>query len=336
MSVVHLHCGDSSAESMRKSSLPGVSLAWFDLLHEGQIPEEPFDSAKYLNARAEFLASTTGGAVNAEACLRHLKKQDDALANALNDAKELVLWFDACLYDQTILARQLKWLLELERRPAKLSLVCIGEFPGKKRFLGLGELNSGEMASLFPSRAAISEAMLDAGRLIWEALCGKSPEKLLSLANRKFPELPFMAEALGRYLLQCPSLKNGLPSLDEEILLAIEKEPQKPLPLFKALLDMEQRPYYGDTTVWRHINALAGQSEPLLRLDGPGALPSWNVKSCDLSLWQASITENGRRALKGELDNVNLNGVDLELGGLAFKGRKCLRFDHENRAFSEK
>lgn len=334
--IVHVHCGDSSAKAQGQAGLPGELLVWIELLHEGRIPDAPFASEEYLKSRAKALSESTGGALSPEACRRRLETQDEVLKRAAASAKELVLWFDACLYDQSVLARLLAGLSNFESLPAETSLICVGEFPGKPRFKGLGELSPAELASLFPSRRRVDALTLEEGRFAWEALKASSPETLLTAASRSFERLPFMAEALERRLRQLPSAKNGLPLLDEEILGALEAKPLSPLELFRRVSDMEARPYFGDTTLWRRVNGLSSKSCPPLRLAGPGPLPCWTQKPVELSNWTLALEEPGRKLLRGELDDVALNGIDVELGGIRLKGKSCLRFDAERRAFLEK
>ncbi|HEX2949998.1 MAG TPA: hypothetical protein VHV83_10615, partial [Armatimonadota bacterium] len=68
--ILHIHCGDSSAQVLRESQLPGDVLVWTELLHEGPTPLE-VDNETWLHLRASFLASTDH-ALTADGCLRML------------------------------------------------------------------------------------------------------------------------------------------------------------------------------------------------------------------------------------------------------------------------
>ncbi len=334
--LTHLHCGDSSAGSLRASSLGGEQLVWCDILHEGPLPDLPFNSEGWLSARAAFLSLSTGGVLSEASCRKRFEQWNAALEAALASDSELVLWFDACLYDQCILARHLKRLSLLESLPAGgVSLVCAGSFPGFERFLGLGQLSPEQLASLFPSRTPVAESLIDTGAKVWDALVSSSHERLFGLALALKGELPFLGNALLRYLRQYPSPSNGLPLLDEEILLALAESggPLSPGKLFGKVSDMEDAPYFGDNLLWRHVNALAFCEEPLLALEGPGPLPLWSLGECDLSKWSVSLLPAGREVLSGFKDNVRLNGVELSLGGVRLSGRECLRFDPGAGAF---
>ena len=64
----------------------------------------------------------------------------DAALDRYGDYDELVFWFEHDLFDQLILIRHLHWLSQITMATTRFSLICIGEYPGRPRFAGLGEL----------------------------------------------------------------------------------------------------------------------------------------------------------------------------------------------------
>jgi hypothetical protein len=84
----------------------------------------------------EFLAGADG--LDPAAVLRRLSERDRALAAGRDG--EYVLWFEADLYDQLQIAQILAMLGDLGVAPGRVTLVCIGEYPGIAHFGGLGEL----------------------------------------------------------------------------------------------------------------------------------------------------------------------------------------------------
>ena len=89
--------------------------------------------------RAAFLAedSPTDG----EGIRQGLEERDAILAAKAAD--ELVLWFEADLYDQLQLVQVLGRLAGLGVDPGRVTLICIGEHLGIAHFGGLGELDAG-------------------------------------------------------------------------------------------------------------------------------------------------------------------------------------------------
>ena len=67
---------------------------------------------------------------------------------AFADYDEVVLWFEHDLFDQLLLIRHLDWFSRRDLGRTKLSLICIGEFPGFEPFHGLGQLDADQLTSL--------------------------------------------------------------------------------------------------------------------------------------------------------------------------------------------
>jgi hypothetical protein len=93
---------------------------------------------------------------------------------------ELILWFEHDLFDQLNLIQLLSYVHERLPATKSVSLVCIGSFPGRPHFKGLGELTPGEFNSLFGHRQRVtgSVAATDAGHAVLAgnqdriAICG--------------------------------------------------------------------------------------------------------------------------------------------------------------------
>jgi len=88
-------------------------------------------------------------------------KHASTVAERAKRYEEVVLWFDACLFDQTIMIHLIDRLSELELGETKLSLICAGEFPGFELFNGFAELNSEQMASLLEARHELTRAEIE-------------------------------------------------------------------------------------------------------------------------------------------------------------------------------
>src|SRR5205823_7476541 len=110
---------------------------------------------------------------------------------------ELILWYEHDLFDQLNLIQLLTWIRE-HLRPAKpVTLVCIGSFPGRPQFKGLGELTPDELASLFETRQPIDDAQYSLAELAWQAFRESTPEALDALARSNTAALPYLANAVA-------------------------------------------------------------------------------------------------------------------------------------------
>ena len=137
--ALHVTNGDITVDLLRQAGLAPHAVAWADVLHEGPVPGG-LDDAELRRVRAEFIAGADG--VDAVE-VRRFEEQDRALA--ANRGREYVLWFEADLYDQLQIAQILAALAALEVAPGRVTLICIGEYPGIAHFGGLGELEPGQL-----------------------------------------------------------------------------------------------------------------------------------------------------------------------------------------------
>lgn len=322
--ALHVHPGDGSAETLRRGGCGGRIVVWSDVLHEG--PLRRTATAESRRERAAWLSELTGGARSPEQCETKLRRQDEELAGG-RDFPETVLWFDACLYDQTILVHLLDRLADAAPR---LRLLCVGEYPGRERFIGLGELAPEQLVGLLPRRQTVTPAMIAVAHRVWRALCAESPLAVARLVDEDLPALPYVGAALLRFLEQFPGIGDGLDRLEREALAAIAAGAASPIAVFRAASDAEERPFFGDTFLWACLNRLADGPRPLVAIDGPQPrLPQWEPG--EIGRWQLALTPDGERVLEGRAGAVGLNGIDRWLGGTHLRPGNVWRWDRAGR-----
>ena len=309
--MLHLTNGDSVVGTLEATGIGGTVVPWVDVLHEGPVPAGlSLDELRPLRAR--FLAAGAGQPV--EAVERRLAERD-AVLDGLGGHDEVVLWFEHDLYDQLQLVQLLDWIDGNGTGGARLSLICIGAFPGRPRFQGLGELDAAELASLSPSRTAVGEAELVLARRAWAAFRSPDPRALETLLDGDTTVLPFLAGALRRHLEQFPAVGDGLSRTERQLLESLAGGPADRLALFRASADREERPFMGDLTLFAHLDALAAGRQPLVAPAGGGRL---------------ALTSDGQEVLGGRADRVDLLGLDRWLGGVHLEGEPAWRWSRED------
>ncbi|MEN6355698.1 MAG: DUF1835 domain-containing protein [Armatimonadota bacterium] len=323
---LHLQCGDISAESLRRSGVPGLVRVWYDAFCEGPVPDVPIDDA-WFKLRSDTFIDWFDNPENAAASFRNLYNQLDEYP----DYEEVVLWFDACLFDQTILVHHLDWFSHRDMGNTKLSLICIGEYPGMPRFKGLGELRPDQMASLLDTRHEVTRRELDLGREAWRAYRSGDPTAIEDFLSQDTSALPYIASAFKRHLQRFPSVRNGLGREQQASLEVISQGYHKYSDVFWHVSDMEDPPYFGDIMLFNRLEPLANGPSPLIKIEGLENIPSrrkqWPVGK--LSLY---LTDMGRDVLDGRADWVHINGIDQWLGGVHLSGvESAWRWDEENK-----
>jgi len=321
---MHLHCGDSSAEMLRRSGVPGKVMTWYDPLTEGPVPAG-VSGDEWFALRANVVLDHVE---SLESGIRFFREMYRRLED-YPEFEEVVLWFDACLFDQTILIRHLDWFSRQDMGDTKLSLICVGEFPGMPRFKGLGELRPEQMASLLDTRHEVTRREMELAREAWDAYRCPDPTAIEELLARDTSALPYLAAALRRHLQRFPSVRNGLGRAEQAALDVIAQGYTGFMDLFVKVSDMEEAPYFGDTMMLGELEEMASGDQPLLTIQGlelmEGERKEWPLKKLSFHL-----TDTGREVREGKADRVRLRGIDRWLGGVHLQGRESVwRWDEE-------
>ena len=313
--TLHVTNGDIVVDLLRRAGLADGALAWADVLHEGAVPGG-LDDEGLRRERAGFIAGADG--VDAAEVLRRFQERDRALA--ASSGGEYLLWFEADLYDQLQIAQIVAGLRELGVAPGRVTLVCIGEYPGIAHFGGLGQLEPGQLPGLLDAATPLTTEALDLGAAAWAALRAPDPGGLGRIAASRSPELRFLGEAFDRLAREYPSTRDGLSLTERRILAATPADGATAGTVFTRLGEREARPYLADLFAFRIMDRLATARVPLLELDPPGDAVT--------AATRLRPTPAGTRVLRGEADHVALNGVDRWVGGVHLRGdRPSWRFD---------
>lgn len=323
--MLHIHNGDCSAEIAKQSSLPGEHFAWRESLMTGPSPAGLFGN-EWLSMRARHLSEAYG--VDFKECEQGLLDQQEKLA-AFEEHEEVVLWFEHDLFCQTNLLYLLNWFAQQDTGNTKLSLICISEFPGKENFRGLGELNAEQMASLFPGRQQVTSPQLKLAKLAWQAYRSPDPAEIETVLQTGASDLSFLGPALQAHLRRFPSTNNGLGSIENKALKLIEGGTKTFVDMFPRFGDAEPVYGLGDAQLWLALQGISNGRQPLLRIEG-GKNGSHKLTPDIVREVRFEITEPGKSVLQGKADFVELNGIDLWLGGVHLSPDNLWRWDESS------
>src|ERR671923_530067 len=244
---------------MDAAGIEGDYLPWDDVLHQGPVPAGLSDE-DLRRMRAAFLAESRRAAQ--WETLPFFTARDRALVGA-DDA---LLWFEADLYDQL----QLIQILDMRARAGGgARLICIGSFPGKPDFKGLGELGPHELRTLVGTDHDVDEAEFDLAERAWHAFRSPNPSAIERLLAAGTSALPFLGDALIRHLEQFPAVEDGLSSTQRMILEAVAVGVRGWTRIFGRLIEIEARPFVDDRTIRDYLVNLMTGPRPLLTGAGP-------------------------------------------------------------------
>ena len=320
--ALHLTNGDSTVPALRKTGMAEVIQPWRDVLHEGPVPDVPDDALRRI--RSEFLDRGGAGDIGAE---REFAERDQLLTE--HREGEYVLWFEADLYDQLQLIQILAQLHALAVPADRITLICIGEYPGIAHFAGLGELADEQLRRLPETVGAVlSSAALAHAVRAWKALRAPDPGELGSVATTPSRELRFLGEAFDRLSREYPSSRDGLSLTERRILAAVGDATTSAGTAFGRIGAREARPFLGDTWCFNRMAGLLTAEAPLLETDGPPAIVTRHTP--------LRLTHTGHRVLDGREDHVTINGVDRWIGGVHLTGKAVSwRWDEGTESLTE-
>jgi hypothetical protein len=320
-SALHVTNGDSTVDELHGTGLAERILVWRDALHEGPVPDT--DPAELRRVRVNFLSTPdphvdedAAAAEHADA-LQLLTTRDQTLE--ANSGGRYVLWFEADLYDQLQLAEILARLAGLDVPAERITLICIGEYPGIAHFGGLGELYADQLRTLPGSAGTrLSSEALELATQAWAAFRSRIPDRLGAISASLSTELRFLPEAFDRLSREYPSTRDGLSLTERRILAAVAEDANTAEKAFLASSRRESRPFLGDLWCFRRIAALANARSPLLWLDDAETSRQPRVQRST----RLGLTAAGRRVLDGQVDHVALNGIDRWIGGVRLTGHR--------------
>jgi hypothetical protein len=310
-STLHILNGDCTRVLLERTGLQGTFSVWADPLYDGPVAGEDVPRAAWRTVRARWIASQGYG--TEPEVLATLERWDRGLGSYA-DHDEVVIWCEHDLFDQLLLIHHLHWFHRADSNASHLRLICVGEYPGKPGFKGLGELSPPELSGLYPVREPITAAQLELGARAWRAFVAPDPTGLQQVFAGDTRSLPFLAPALQRLLAEYPSVENGLSRSEQRILELLDSQGALDL---RALVDAfqqgEQVFFPGDGLI-PHVRRLAGGSSPAVKLYGGAAVPG------AFEGVTAVITDVGRDLLARRRDWLKLHGIDRWVGGVHLQG----------------
>jgi hypothetical protein len=298
---LHVANGTSVTMTLEAGGFPGLRSIWADPLYEGPVPAGLSDD-ELRDVRAGYLG---GGAVDDP--MNDMRRWRDVIADR-ESYDELVLWFEHDLFDQLNLIQLLSWIRSHPLPGRMVSLICIGSFPGRATFKGLGELTAAELASLFDTRTPVSDAEYLLAERAWRHFREPAPEALDDLRRSDTSALPFLAAALERFLQEYPWMKDGLSRTERRLLQLAERGPIVMNAVFPRMHDGEEAYYVTDLSLKEMVETLSRTSPALIAFAGDGNGGSF---------WKGAVTltEAGQEVLAGSRDRVAC-GLDKWLGGV--------------------
>jgi hypothetical protein len=312
MSTLHIRCGSDLRRPLQDAGFRGDFFEHSYPYLISPVREGP----RCLEQRARFIVDTY--ASDREPPLEYADvldglTRDEQRLNDSSDYRRVVIWSEADCYDQLVQLRLLGHYAA-NRRPLRLELINIEDFPGGLRFIGLGQLPPEALRLLWERRSPATTAQLALGLAGWKALASDDPRSLAAIMRTGTPDLPLLAPALHRHLRELPSVENGLGFTQQLALTMLAEQPRSlDRMIGRMTYVIDPLPGQGDSQVRERVLRMELARERVFTrqpgVDRKGrARPPWT----DV----LTVTDLGRAVLAGQVDFQSLAPPPRWVGGV--------------------
>lgn len=207
-------------------------------------------------------------------------------------------------------------------------------------FLLHGQIRWGQVDARTPpdtvaSSTRVTERHRTAAASIWSAYCSPTPEAWLGLRPEDVALFPFLEGARQALLDDLPRRDTGLGACERLALTSIGADGNSVSGVISAFVE-DPSPLIDLPQIIALLSSLASGAAPLI--DGLNGRLGADDFCDDADAWDAfrgscvRLTDVGRKILAGELDFVEVHGIDRWWGGTRLNGHACWRWDHRTRA----
>lgn len=245
--LLHILNGDCALELWKASGLPGTALVWREIYLEGPLlSAADEDPALFRKARADYLHSIVPEH-STETLLRSLEKMDNAILNP-GENTEFCLWFDGCMFDQTLLMRILFLFSRSSAPRRRIGLFCCDGFC----------LEAEHFRNGFEQRMFLTGEDLRLGEAAWLCFVSRDAGAMRQLAESDgfAVHLPQMRQALLRCADDVPD-DSGLTRTERQLLTLAGEGITEPENIFRAFDRFEDLPFLGDSSCFHLLDELA-------------------------------------------------------------------------------
>jgi hypothetical protein len=312
--LLHVANGTSTTRTIEAAGIPGARSIWADPLYEGPVPggitdQELLDVRRRYHSHPGELTWAAWGVSDPSLEPVNDMREWRATIERHESYDELILWFEHDVFDQLNLIQLLAWIREHVAASKPVSLICVGSFPGRPDFKGLGELTAPELATLLETKQRVSDQQYALAQRAWQAFRASTPEALDGIRDENTSALPYLAAAITRFLEEYPWTRDGLSRTERRLLHLADGDGITLWNAFPRMHEGERAYHVTDGTVAGLAETLARTSPPLLTLDLSNA-------ETRVLRGRIAVTDAGRAVLSGKRDRIATCGIDRWLGGV--------------------
>jgi hypothetical protein len=234
----------------------------------------------------------------------------------LADANEVAIWVGTGLAEQVALAWMPQFLRAIGGRPESLKVVQFERSLSGAAVPTTGILSHDDLRSC-PIARSIDRAGLAYLDKAWRAVTASKPAALMEFIDRGPGAFPLLRTAYERVLWRYPDVRSGLNRYEARLLSSTRDEgPTAAKVIASTMIAFfeEENECVGDNWLLGRLRGLADPTRPH---------PAVALTGERTTTWgsEAHLTPAGEQFLRGELNFVELNGIDDWVGGVHLDSR---------------
>ena len=303
MNRVHIAPGASAAGCLKQALRPNTEkiLVSWDLFSCGPHPKvESLED--WLSIREAYVKQLIPEWP--EFSFSEVQVQHELITNIsdLVAADEIILWKSFGLQEQ-MLAAWLVWAMEVAGADSRnLYVVEFDKHKSSGNWIRvLGELHPDAIKN-GPEPRQLDEHEINELRQVWAALTASTPEEYIQLVADDSEVSDPMKRSLSAIKARYPGSQTGLGVWDTSLLrYAREKGPKASRIIGYSIGFADEIDSVGDGYLLLRLRELSSRAKPLVKLTGDA------TKIRELSV---ELTTEGNAVLSGQVNNVELNGID--------------------------
>jgi len=345
--TLHIVSEQKTGVTIEASDIEGEVLVWQDALYEGPLLHN--ESLMELSMiRADYFSRLGWGEYIEIASLYN---QRNRIISGFLQYSEIVLWFDSGLNNQLQLVQLVNWFSTQNTAHAIISIVTRDRLPDVVGFVDFAMLNVRQLEKLLRSRAELTNSQTMLCQRAWRALTAETPTGLLKFFPRDMSSMPYLKNAILRFVQQFPGKTNGLCKTEQLIIYALktlndaDTSQDQMEKIYLSVQGKEPIPFMSRAIFYAYLQKMIMSPQPIIAkcvLEKTEALEVAEVgddvidneAGAEVVIeeeFQLSLTKVAGQITNSWVDWVQVNGIDRWLGGVHLCDGNIWRYNAEAR-----
>ncbi|HET8885262.1 MAG TPA: DUF1835 domain-containing protein [Salinimicrobium sp.] len=214
--LLHITNGDVLTEKIKELDLDGEFIVWREMLSSGPCVTD-VGTQEFFKIRARFLEDNYG--VSPKKYEEDFVQEIEKLT-VVNDFDEIILWFEFDLFCHLNMMAAISFLIH-NRKKGNIYLVCSSKLPGEEEMPNLSDISPKQLKQHYDYKIELDRDDLELAQHVWQLYCGDKPMRL-NAELRKTSNFEYLSSCLKAHLERYPNVKNGLNTLESNILKLIK------------------------------------------------------------------------------------------------------------------